>query len=249
MMKQQPTRLMVELDTILDTRLGVVNQHLPHLVEPLLTAGYRDRKSDQLELLCPDIKQHWFNVAYAARDKDTLKASRITPLVIAHTNLTSELERLFYDTPLGSSVDIDLNIYPYVLSDAELSMVKDCLKHYSALTANVEIISQPMSYFTPSILKQHYGGIIVYNVAEWLSLHAEALLQCKIPDVSIIGPRRYAVEDDVPVDDDLSFLPEGVPRDIFAFTEEGLLEFVGLFYWDMRVFSFIDLAVLDQDSI
>lgn len=248
-MKKEPTKLMIELDTLLDTRIGTVNRFYPEYVEALLNADYRNRKSDQLEKLVPDIKQHWFNVAYSARDVETLKHSKITPMVVALTNITKELERLAVDTPIGEGVEIDLNIYPYQLSPGEIDMIKLCIAHYSALTAKIEVISQPMSYFTPSILKAQYGGIVIYNLADWLNLHAEALLSCKIPGVSIFAPRRYAVDDWEPTKEDLSFMPDGVPQDIFAFAEEGMLEYIGLFIWDMRMFSFIDPEKLEHNNI
>ncbi len=242
----EPQLISVELDCLLDTRLGLIAMHKPEFVDPLLKANYRNRKTDRLELLVPTFPGEWFRDAYAKRDKEVLKHSRLAPSVSLLSAMTNGLEVQKYDTPYVEKIEVEINYYPYKLTKAEIKMLCDVVYYYCSAESKVTAVSRPIEDYTPTMLKDKYGGLIVYSVDKWVTAHHQELMRTKIPTVTICGPTLYL--NHVPSAVECTFDERGA-LNLFAGYEDALVEHVGLNFVDTALFSLVDLAQLEKNEI
>lgn len=237
--------LHVELDCLLDTRLGTVTRYWPERIPALMEAGYRKRQSDDLSLLVPDFPQAEFKVNYAKRDVETLKFSRPTPSVVLLKGITDTLQGQSITSPHVDSITVEVNIYPYTLSEKERDVLVDMVMLYSSLITMVNIVSYTVQQLTPSVLREAYSGLIIYDLEAWLQNHLEPLQRCPCPTVTIMTPVRYNV---VPTLEQTAMDARG-PTNLFAAMEQFLLEFVGINFHPMECFSLVDIAALRKGDI
>lgn len=231
--------ILIELDVILDTRLGVLYQHYPELIDNILSNGYHNRKIDKFSLLHKDINDSLVQQSYAQRNKETLKISRCTNFVFITNQLTKTLEDQAITTPTVDTIDVSINIYPYSFTDEELVTLKDMVKYYIGVTTGVDIVNMPLAKITPQYLKDHYAAIAIYHFSDWLKIHHESLLKCRIPKVTFFVPALH--DNSVPTDKELTFKDQG-KIDPFMALEATLIEFMDVVVLDSRMFSVIETA-------
>lgn len=231
-------RIMIELDTLLDTRLGVMAQSetLRAWIEPLLEKGYRKRQSDHFSLLLPEFPQAVYEQAYRERNEATLRVARPTRMVGALTEITDSLEKKSIGTPFDGDVIIDVNIYPYVLSDPVRAMLRDIVGVNVSISTVVHTVNYAPADVTPKFLDEHYAALVIYDIDQWMQLHVTALMEQKIPTVTLMTPARYIRE--IPTDEDCTVDERGAVNP-FALFEESVAELISVSFLDTEYFSMI----------
>lgn len=233
-------RIMIELDTLLDTRLGVMAQSdiLRSWIEPLLEKGYRKRQSDHFPLILPEFPQSAYEQAYSKRNEATLRVARPTRMVGALTELTDTLEKKSIGTPFDGDVIIDVNTYPYVLNDSVKTMLRDIVSLNVSISTVVHTVSYAPIDITPQLLDEHYAAFVIYDIDQWLQLHATALMEQKIPTVTLMTPARYIRE--IPTDKDCTVDERGAVNP-FALFEESIADLIAVNFLDTEYFSMIEV--------
>lgn len=226
--------ILIELDMLLDSRLGVISQMDINLADRILSRGYVNRKTDNFTVLDPSFDIDEYRRRYKARDVETLKESRCTPIAVVLNSITNQLEKQQINTPLVSGITITVNIHPYRLTDEEKSVLVDMVSEYTSLTSDIKLIDLPLSNITPTYIKETYTAVFLYNFDEWLSIHRDALSVCKMPTVTMVAPALFV--DKIPTQAEITHPTAGVV-DPFAALEAGLLEFVGLVLIDIKYAS------------
>lgn len=250
-MKKDPTKGYISLDTLLDTHMGLLAKESPEWIPKLLEAGYRDRVSDDFTLLVPDFPQFWFDCLYKNRDVSVLRYSRPRSTLALIRKITNTLEDQV-GGPFMEQVEIDVNIHPYVLSEPELTALHECVSYYCGVATKVNIIDFSLERLTPSFVKQSYGGVIMYDLMEWITTHSKELEHCKMPTITFYTPRIYRGTG-VPTAEDLT--PRGTTDaclDCFAEMEQLYAEWFGFSFHPARLFSLIDINDFEtpkEDSI
>jgi hypothetical protein len=181
-----PSRLLVDLDSIFDTRLSVLYSISPDLAEQAIKSGYLNRVSNKY----PDISIEAFNERYNARTKADLKNALVTPIIklvsdFAYTTISNSLSGPIKERPV-----IVLNTYPYVLSEEENKLFINLLFTTTRTYAEIEIINLSPDDITPRYLKDNFNLVIMYNGLDWLELHAskENFKKTICPDIGLISP-------------------------------------------------------------
>lgn len=192
----------LDLDTILDTRLGtlaVLGEE--HPVRALNSGKYHKRLLDEFE----GISVQEFREAYAKRDIDTLKHSVLT-------NMTFFLRRLIKDSLMSAVIHqrvekmcFTVNVFPYDFTDPDLvEMLIGCIRFHTYSTSNVQIVSIPDEELTPEFVSQHYQIMIRYNWVNWVDKHKEFFEKRGIPNVTVVVPEIFY--DAVPTEEDINRL-------------------------------------------
>ena len=71
--------LLIDLDALLDTRLGCLIRHRPQAAADVDMGAYRGRLHDRLWEFCDDVSEAQWRQWWAERDVGVLKSSLATP--------------------------------------------------------------------------------------------------------------------------------------------------------------------------
>lgn len=190
--------VLVDVDCLLDTRLGTVAKLSPELARKLVSSDeYFTREEDRFE----GVGDILYKNAYLNRDKQTLTNSVMTAMVTGWLRaLLSQLKDQALTQPNHDSIRVDVNLHPYQFSDVEREELVRVLKYrfdgpkadpaFSHLLS-VEIIDRAPEQLEPSFCKSNYGAMVMYDPWTWMNLHAEAFKTVRLPEVLLYAPRIY----------------------------------------------------------
>lgn len=238
-----PNLVLVELDALLDTRLGTLHCLNPdYAVQALQSNKYFDRVMDDFTDIC-GVDKESFREAYGKRGMAELIASTITEIPFVLAELTMKLEADIIDTPFVSDVVVEINCYPYVLDAEE----QDVLSNAVSCRLNEDTLVRCVRYapeeLTPALVKERYGGMILYNFRDWLGCQLEEFEKVKMPRITILAPALF--HDEIPKKDE--FTKDGIRPEITAFqlTEVGLVEFFSLSLLPIQLYSILKKPIAE----
>ena len=184
-MKAEPVyeRILVSLDALLDTRLGVIAQKYPHLVSKFFHQRYYGRIQDKFKEV-PD-----FDTLYKNRDKETLQNSLMTniTLLMGYFVRTSANEVLKGGQP--NVLSFQINIHPYEMDAEEKQDLIGALEFHVGDAAEISVVSIPNEFLTPEACKEQYAVLVMYDFANWLTMHSEKFKQVRMPNMVVYAPK------------------------------------------------------------
>jgi hypothetical protein len=188
-MSEITSTLYVELDCILDTRLGTIYKLGIDAVNQVLINNYQLRIQDDFY----GVDYDWFHNEYRQRDKSILKNSirtRMFNFLIEFSNKTVEANAT---TPYAVKPKICLNIYPYLLSGGEINILIDTLVHVTEQRCDVEVMRTSPINITTELVNRTYSIMIMYDYMNWIEHHCVTKqfekTQCR--GVKLIAPAIY----------------------------------------------------------
>ncbi len=186
---------MVDLDLLLDTRVGTLFKINPEEAKLILERGFRERISDTLDGYSDVIGTDEYIAAYEDRDVSTLVLSRPTRLL---TEFVTEYRRLIFIlsdnfTTLNDCCLI-VNIHPYDLTDAELVAIKESIEYYlgdeiPVRIAKFDINSTQLSYLDMRGITDY----MTYDVEAWMFMQFGNATKMEdfvsFPDITVWGSK------------------------------------------------------------
>lgn len=181
----------MDLDSIFDTRLGLLSIMFPNLATAVVhDKSYFNRTSDKFEFDGVVITHDFIKPYYDRRNKNLLKCSGITliPYIIAN-----EVVRHKTTIDNGECLDpckIFINTYPYKLLDEEKNNVKTVFYQYLNEEIDFEFVYMHNKDITVDFIKDTGIDLILkYDGLSWIeSLDKKKLLGCPIKDTTICVP-------------------------------------------------------------
>lgn len=230
--------ILVDLDALLDTRLGALYRLDENLGKRMLeNPAYYTRANDDLSLIDPDIDIEKFREIYKNRGLEVLSEAIMTPAVLSLSSIVLDLEKQRLETPHVKSVAVTLNAYPYHLDAEQTEMLEAAIAHY--IPYDVKITTRRISpdELTPSDIKSNYTGLIIYDLARWFLINGKDLEKVKIPAVTVLAPKIHAGDGKAFTSDDVGPELQGV--DPYELIERFSSPYLGLELVDVEVFSVI----------
>lgn len=218
--------LMFDMDAMVDSRMGtflvmmeemgIDKVEIPQIL-PLAT--YRKRSMDDWPAMTGGrITQEAFNERYARRGLEVLKRSIITGMVPVLLTYIDTLKERFFRGVDVSSINVDINTWPYSLPGPIAEAYQNCLRALLPAYAGVNLCRIEPKNMTPTFMKSHYTGWITYDLSPWLEVHQEELLGVPVNGLSVITPKLFKKE---PGED------TGDESDVFnGMDKHGLLEMI-----------------------
>jgi hypothetical protein len=180
----------IELDCLLDSRLGTIRRMGVEHAERVLTPGYLTREIDEFD----GIDSQEFKKLYEARDVETLKHSSITALVTRLKDLTTFLSELAIARPYFNGIQIALNVHPYRFDNEELKELRQCVSVWTGGLVPVELINIPPAKLTPIYVKSNFSMLFMYDLDGWVQKQQEALNETRLPEIHLVAPALYVGE-------------------------------------------------------
>lgn len=191
-------RILISLDALLDTRLGVVsllNQDAAsHLVR---TPDYWYRVYDDWYKLTGGlITNEQFREAWASRGgvntQQTLTASFETGLApfVYQLLVAADVNMLSGMTKEEDEIGLAINIAPYTFSLQEKQTLIEIMQAKYGRELSVTIVDHPIADLTVEVLSD-YGAMILYDFAEWFKIHHVAIVSVLMSDIAVIHPKLF----------------------------------------------------------
>lgn len=205
-------RLLVDLDSLLDTRIATIAKINPEASTGLLNDVYLNRSIDDFEKITNSaVSNDEYKLAYQNRNKETLELARPTRILKLINEISIELEKMSIDTPFITGFELTVNIFPYDLTKEEQEALREVVYDFLSISSIVNVINKPINDITPSFLKNEFDGMIIYNFDEWFCIHQEGFNKIKLPRHLVFAPALYIKEPD--------------ETEIMALSKEGLTPF------------------------
>jgi len=183
--------ILVELDSLFDTRLPLVYMLSPTIAGKISKDGsYTKRLKDTFGNISEDI----FKPIYKQRNKSLLMLGTPTEMF----NLVKEyiITAKYANDSLGVSrnLTVYINIYPYKLTVIEQSNIVSSFKNSVDNTIAVKIVSMNIPELTPAWVEDNVGYLIMYNGLDWLEYHIsmQTLVNKPLLEVSLLVPTIVA---------------------------------------------------------
>lgn len=160
----------VELDVLLDTRLGTlakINSGYPE--QMLLSGKYYDRFHDRFDFFI-DIDRDAYQREYTHRDLETLKLSKTT---LVYKMINNELTESYYryiQNINDSPPKVVVNTWPYILNKAEQKAMRAVLATI-LITYDIKLIREDPVKLPPWELAKDYRHLWMYDLDAYLKPH------------------------------------------------------------------------------
>lgn len=183
-------RVLVDIDSLADTRLGLILEHLPHLYTKIDMKEYRTRVTNVWFKKLGISDEEWLKM-WEGRSVETLKQSGPTNLLFS---LVSELGAKFAATLVGTPLErprLTVNTWPYKLNKDERAIYLENLKTlYSSCTLSVDLIYQPIDKVSPEFIKTNFDAVFIYDFHKWIDIHVKELSDEKgrMPGKTVYSP-------------------------------------------------------------
>lgn len=216
------TNILINLDSLLDTRLPLVDILNPKYLEG--DNNYDTRLRDNFG----NISTMNFHTFYKNRNKGILRNS-------LPTNIHSIINQSFYlelnDLNVEDDDDFKLyvNTYPYVLTSEEESLLLDSLLLLSKYKS-IEFIHRSHSEVTPKWVNDHVDIVIMYDGLQWITKHTTNKSIVDDPLVSILLVCPSLVE---------GYLDKPINNELFESIAKGFEPIIQLMFVDVKYFNSI----------
>lgn len=191
-------RLLIFMDAIFDTRLGVISTINPQVANdivsvPELFKQYTSRYNDDMSKF--GIDKDVFYETYARRDAFILPKSLATPMLFMIKKLLVHMDQGVINNPhLYDDFEIELNIHPYGnMSDVVKMALAETIESSLSIDRPIRIVDFPLTDLDHKKIKdREYSTIVLYDVDPWLTnyfhkdLTDEQALERSIPEVTIM---------------------------------------------------------------
>lgn len=198
--QQKKTNLLIDLDSLLDTRLGTIRTLYPdNDFEIEQNKLYRLRISDEMNLVDARIDPLKYTASYLKRDKVILRNSRISLVVAYLRKMLENLQGIMVgNNPILQDIKVTVNTYPYQLDITEKQLFA------AGVQANIGLKEPPqLRYIEPETLtlkymdENDYFMYVVYDFNGWASAafddrkadSLEAMGLRRIENFTVIAPR------------------------------------------------------------
>lgn len=191
-------KVLVDLDAIMDTRLGTISQiDDAAAIKCFESEEYYFRLKDDFTDIC-GIGMAQFREAYANRNLDTIKRSVVCPTAFILKEMIISLELAQAQHPLAGVPAVDLNIWPYQLDQQTQQFLAAAVGNYAGMESPIRCVSFSPEQLSFKLMKEHYGAYLVYGFRDWVKypLESKEFEKTTIPRVSVVAPALF--ETDLP---------------------------------------------------
>lgn len=219
----------VDLDALLDTRLGTLATVNDDFAVNAMKADYFKRESDTF----PDMDLETFKEAYAQRDVAVLRRSVLTNVIYLLVSFVKSSIEDIAQNGQNMGLEICVNTYPYALSQEEREELLLVLQTKLGTEVGMTAVFLSEEELTPEHCKKNYAAMVRYSFHRWLELHTEAWKTTKMPAVAFYAPMLYAK---IPTAEELKELKE-MKLEPFQATELACAPLFALRLLDANMFS------------
>lgn len=187
---RKPQRILLFLDTIIDTRLCIINKVGKKWVDKVLRSKkYLDRESDIFSEIAsnfPDAvyKKMWDERSISDLDNSSAKYPTFLNVCI-HGQMNELLMRSVQDPTVGSA-EFTINTWPYEMDEkGKELLIAMCETDFMS---PAKVVFWPPEFVEPSYLKDEFDMMYIYDLDQWMNFHQKKLVVTPMPNVTVHAP-------------------------------------------------------------
>lgn len=179
----------IDLDSLLDTRVGVVAVNDSEAATMLMQEPYWLRESDDFaELTQGRVTHALFRQWWQARDKQALVAARPTNIIRILEELSEALVTSQVNLPFVARVKYLVNYWPYQLDELEIQAIQQACEILTGNVVEVKMIQMTPQQLTPQWIKREVSLLVLYDYWIWMDAQRENFASSPIPEVNLLAP-------------------------------------------------------------
>jgi hypothetical protein len=152
--------------------------------------------------------------------------------------MTHSLEKMGGNTPFVSEITVDVNFWPYRISEEVRLEILSAVSIMVSGSVKVDSVWFSPEEMSPGLIDRSWDGLLMYDFNKWLMVNQEKLIEKRIPTIPFICPALYSHSVPDPKDTRVEELGEVDP---FAALEMLLTEYLMLHMVEPKFFSLVDL--------
>ncbi len=219
-------KIYLELDALLDTRLAVLHGIDPDAaVKVVQDDRYYHRLSNNFSWA--GVSKETFDIAWDARTADCLPDATITQIPFMLADLVQRLELAHMDSPTARKPLVEVNVWPYQLTENERVGVVNAVMRRAGLDTVVRAVSfDPTVELTMQRLRKEYASLFMYNFTEWVNAHQQEMQRVIAPRTTVFAPTLFELRE--PTEEDLRSYGLRPNTDPAVLVEKAFAEFIAL---------------------
>lgn len=186
-----PSGIYADIDTLFDTRLATLAMIHQGVALNALRNGYHIREIDEFD----NVNHATFKELYDTRDADVLYNSPVTKIPEMIRDAVKGMFKQTLETPFSTKITLDINFYPYVVTDKAATALINTFKEMTTGVADIRAVWIPPTELSAKYCAERYSLMIKYHYAEWIDHLAKTdeLKKNPLTIVTLYSPRLYFV--------------------------------------------------------
>lgn len=225
--------VIADIDTLLDTRQGVLSKLLDQdsLLKLITSQAYLSRERDEFE----GVDMTVYNRMYKDRNKVTITSSIVSYMFnVIKSKVVSIMQKANFNDDV-KEVNLLVNFYPYKLTEAETDMIVDVIFRKMEVSTHIKPIYKSPEELSPAYLNiANIEELFIYDTNRWINAHAASLPVTRIVKRSVHLPALLTNK--VSEEDMQRFNKTGF-KDIHAYLEQCFSPMVTLDYMPIMFYG------------
>lgn len=240
-MPMQSQHVLIELDALLDTRIGLLGGRFPSKLPTVDLTAYINRNKNNLAELF-DLPEDEWQTAWEQRDLLAVRHAHATTLAKTVGRLLHGHKVRGDVSPIHDRLHVIVNVWPYRLTDEEEDAFVQAITELMVEGTLVSTERLSPKELTPSLIDDRFNALIMYDAVTWLDAQKEALASHRIPRVTLYT--QGVLLDDNP--ETLDYI-ERESIDPFIRVKQQLAEYISIHWWKPGYFSLPELPSESPD--
>ena len=194
---KNPAKILVDLDSLLDTRAGTLAKINPEAAVQALTLDYYNREWDDFK----GFNQSEFLAAYHARDIETLELSILSGMYYFLMARFSDIRRQIIEEKVYDGIELIINVYPYKLDQDDMDAIGVAMSTHFTTIESVKVVNMSYDELDAEYCSS-FVALILYDWHDWCNARKEwSMVDGCLPkglrtifDVTVWAPATYKKE-------------------------------------------------------
>lgn len=230
-------KIYIASDALWDLRQGTLTKiNAAWAAEVTSQTSYYTRDEDKFATPNDALSPEVYARVFEKYKHQILSLSLRTEILSFVLELCGQYVKQIGTTPFLSAFELEINTYPFTLSDEESKVLLDCLVAELTDFTTIRLAHITPAQLTIAKVKEEYASMVLYNYHDWLNLHTEELKTVNLKEVGLYVPRMYFANKAELTDDFRRELKKR-GKDEFELLAEVLKPFVHLQFLPVALYS------------
>lgn len=185
-------RILISLDDIMDTRLGLIKTVNEEAFTKILEEDLMEYLTRMNDDYCAQVLgwplAMWYE-AYENRNVEVLQNSVVNHIPNIVTNIILEYMTSNEEAIGSLEFELQVNTFPYILDSEEKGVLLEVMKELFPLVENINLVEIDIKNLPPTSIKGRFFAIGIYEFYKWSEKHAEELKNIIMPLTTVLAPR------------------------------------------------------------
>lgn len=189
-LKNQIKRIYVDIDCLLDTRLGTLIKIDPRFAYNVSdNKNYYLRQEDIFKDKDQTLDREIYKKVFCKYKEEIIRSSLKTKMFAFLYELCKVFLNQATSTPYLSSIEIELNLYPYDFTQEEGTTILNLVSSILKDSIDISYINKSPKELTVDYIYESHCAMIMYDCSNWLNENNKGLQSRKLKEIALYIPK------------------------------------------------------------